>query len=129
MRRVLEGLSDVPRTEGAALPPRAAAFVARLLDAFDQEPGISDQGSESPRPAPAAQPAAPPAEPLTPREQEVLRLLVAGASNSEIAGELVISLATVKKHVSNILGKLGVANRVQAIARARTLLEGPNGTP
>jgi LuxR family maltose regulon positive regulatory protein len=49
----------------------------------------------------------------------VLRLLVAGASNAEIASQLVISLATVKKHVSNVLGKLGVATRAQAIARVR----------
>jgi len=58
-------------------------------------------------------------EPLTQREQDVLRLLVAGASNQEIATQLVISLATVKKHVSNLLGKLGVESRTQAIARAR----------
>jgi LuxR family transcriptional regulator, maltose regulon positive regulatory protein len=58
-------------------------------------------------------------EPLTPREQEVLHLLVEGASNQEIAKELVISVATVKKHVSNLLGKLGVESRIQAIARAR----------
>ena len=46
-------------------------------------------------------------------------MLLAGASNQEIAAKLVISLATVKKHVSNLLGKLGVATRSQAIARAR----------
>jgi LuxR family maltose regulon positive regulatory protein len=57
-------------------------------------------------------------EPITKREQEILRLLIAGASNQQIAAELVISLATVKKHVSNLLGKLGVASRTQAIARA-----------
>jgi len=58
-------------------------------------------------------------EPLTSREQEVLRLLVDGASNQEIATQLVISLATVKKHVSNVLGKLGVESRIQAVARTR----------
>lgn len=60
-----------------------------------------------------------PVEPLTGREQEVLRLLMAGASNQEFATYLVISLATVKKHVSNVLGKLGLATRAPAIARAR----------
>ena len=61
---------------------------------------------------------------LTRREQEVLRLLAAGASNQEIAQTLVISLDTVKKHVSHLLNKLGVTSRTQAIvlARARSLL-------
>src|SRR5262249_25892808 len=60
-------------------------------------------------------------EPLTQREQEVLRLLAEGASNQEIARQLVVSLATVKKHVANILSKLGVENRTQAVVRARSL--------
>jgi LuxR family transcriptional regulator, maltose regulon positive regulatory protein len=128
MRRALQGLYDTPRDEDDALPPRAAAFIAKLLAIFDQGSGIRDQGSGALRPAPDPQPLAPLLEPLTQREQEVLRLLVAGASNSEIASELVISLATVKKHVSNILGKLGVANRVQAIAHARPHLEEQNAT-
>jgi LuxR family maltose regulon positive regulatory protein len=60
-------------------------------------------------------------EPLTARECEVLRLLDAGASNRDIAHDLVLSLGTVKKHVSNICGKLGVQSRIQAVARARAL--------
>ena len=60
-------------------------------------------------------------EPLTEREREVLRWLVAGASNREIARRLVLSLGTVKKHVSNICSKLNVQSRTQAIARARDL--------
>ncbi len=58
-------------------------------------------------------------EPLTPQEQRVLRLLAGGASNREIATQLVISLATAKKHMANILSKLGAANRTQALVRAR----------
>ena len=58
---------------------------------------------------------------LTVREYEVLRLLEAGASNRTIAQRLVVSLGTVKKHVSNIYGKLGVQSRTQAVARARVL--------
>jgi LuxR family transcriptional regulator, maltose regulon positive regulatory protein len=60
-------------------------------------------------------------EALTGREREVLRLLMDGASNREIARHLVLSVNTVKKHVLNICGKLGVQSRTQAIAQARTL--------
>jgi LuxR family maltose regulon positive regulatory protein len=60
-------------------------------------------------------------EPLTARELEVLRLLAAGAPNRAIARELVITLDTVKRHVSNLFRKLEVANRTQAVARAREL--------
>jgi len=61
---------------------------------------------------PPARPLSP--EPLTERELEVLRLIARGKSNREIAGELVISEATVRTHVSNILGKLQLASRTQA---------------
>jgi LuxR family maltose regulon positive regulatory protein len=60
-------------------------------------------------------------EPLTDRELEVLGLLAAGRSNQRIAEELVVSLDTVKKHVSHVLSKLGAANRTEAVARAREL--------
>jgi NarL family two-component system response regulator LiaR len=53
-------------------------------------------------------------EKLTPRETEVLRLLARGMSNKEIGAALVIGEKTVKTHVSNILGKLGVPSRIQA---------------
>jgi LuxR family maltose regulon positive regulatory protein len=58
---------------------------------------------------------------LTPREVEVLRLLVTGASNKTIAETLVVSLPTVKTHISRILDKLGVETRSAAAARAREL--------
>ena len=57
-------------------------------------------------------------EDLTRREWEIFHLVMIGKSNSEIAGELVISVSTVKYHVSNILSKLGVKNRAEAIAYA-----------
>ena len=50
-----------------------------------------------------------------------MRLIVAGKSNRELASELVISVGTAKWHVHNVLQKLGVSNRPQAIARAREL--------
>jgi LuxR family maltose regulon positive regulatory protein len=60
-------------------------------------------------------------EPLSARELEVLVLLTAGHSNRVIADRLFIGLDTVKRHVTHIFGKLGVANRTQAAARAREL--------
>ncbi len=51
----------------------------------------------------------------------MLRLLLEGASNREIACRLVLSVNTVKRHVYNLCGKLGVQSRTQAIIRARTL--------
>jgi LuxR family maltose regulon positive regulatory protein len=117
MARLLGGLAAAQRTGRvvfpAAVPQR---YLERLARAF--------------RPTPAAG-AAPPAPggtemdglggPLSGRELEVLRLLAAGRSNQQIADELVVSLATVKKHVGHILGKLAAANRTQAVARARIL--------
>jgi LuxR family maltose regulon positive regulatory protein len=60
-------------------------------------------------------------DPLSERELEVLQLVARGDSNQEIADRLVITLDTVKRHVTHIFEKLGVHNRVQAVARARTL--------
>ena len=60
-------------------------------------------------------------QPLTPREVEVLRLISSGASNQQIAEELVLSLHTVKRHVANILRKLDASSRTQAATRAQEL--------
>lgn len=57
-------------------------------------------------------------EGLTEREQEVLKLMVDGLNNAQIAESLVVSLSTVKYHISNILMKLGVENRVAAVTMA-----------
>src|SRR5262249_22274279 len=60
-------------------------------------------------------------EPLTARETQVLHLLAVGAPNQQIADDLVVTLATVKKHITHVLGKLGAANRTEAASRARQL--------
>ena len=60
-------------------------------------------------------------EPLSKRELEVLHLIDKGLSNQKIAEKLHVTLHTVKKHTSNIYGKLGVKSRTQAVARGREL--------
>jgi LuxR family maltose regulon positive regulatory protein len=84
-------------------------YVEKLLAAFDGDRSYFPHAAE----------ALP--EPLSPREQEVLELVAAGLTNREIAEQLVISPETVKKHTGTIYGKLGVSNRTEAVARARTL--------
>ncbi len=61
--------------------------------------------------------------PLTSREREVIELVGTGATNSEIAGTLVISESTVKSHVKHILRKLGAANRAEAVSRHLGMIE------
>ncbi len=60
-------------------------------------------------------------EPLSERELDVLRRVAAGYSNKEIAQDLVVAASTVKRHISNMYGKLEVGSRIQAVARAREL--------
>jgi DNA-binding NarL/FixJ family response regulator len=60
-------------------------------------------------------------EPLSTRELEILGVLASGASNREIANQLFITEGTVKNHVSNILGKLGVRDRTQAALKAKEM--------
>lgn len=74
----------------------------------------------TPQPVPAL--TAPPlVEPLTERQLEILKLMAAGYSNQEIAGELFLGVSTVKWHLLGIFGKLQVKNRTQAVAHARQL--------
>jgi len=60
-------------------------------------------------------------EPLSEREVEILRLIASGASNREIADALFLAEGTVKNHVTNILGKLGVRDRTQAAIKAKDI--------
>jgi LuxR family transcriptional regulator, maltose regulon positive regulatory protein len=100
-------------TVAAQVPP---AYLGRLLDAFERA-GLPVLA----RPRRGAVVVAGLIEPVSARELEVLGLLAAGKPNQAIAEELVVTLETVKSHVAHILSKLGVANRTQAVARAREL--------
>lgn len=94
------------------------AYLELLLREFDQQPVARSPRWES---EPSSSQPSPLLDPLSAREQEVLRLLARGASNQDMANALVIATSTIKHHVSNILSKLEVTNRTQAVARARAL--------
>ncbi|MCA9908057.1 MAG: response regulator transcription factor [Anaerolineae bacterium] len=112
-----EGTALIPLlaavVEHKATPDRLRTYAQELLAAF------AERGS-----AEAVQSigkAAGLIEPLTARELEVLQCIATGDSNQAIADQLVITVRTVKKHITNILGKLDATNRTQAVARAREL--------
>jgi LuxR family maltose regulon positive regulatory protein len=88
----------------------APDFVQRLTNALGMD------GADR-----SAQPVSPLVESLTDRETEVLQLLGAGQTNQAIADALFITINTVKKHTTNIYGKLGVHSRTQAVVRAQEL--------
>jgi DNA-binding NarL/FixJ family response regulator len=104
-------LKDAPAEELAAAVRVVAAgdsllapgVTRRVIDAFVR------------RPAPPPRPSEPLLDSLTPRELEVLGLLARGLSNLDIAARLFVSEGTTKTHVSNVLTKLGLRDRVQAV--------------
>ena len=100
VRRVREGESS--------LDPELAARLLRRLAA-------EDHGEA--RPAAGGLPS----DVLTPRELEVLELVQRGRSNREVAEELFISRGTVKRHIENIMARLGVSDRTQAVVKALQL--------
>jgi LuxR family maltose regulon positive regulatory protein len=91
----------------------APAYTARLLAAF--------LGPAAPLPSGLQPPTPGLVEPLSEQELRVLQLVASGMSNRETAQELYVTVGTVKKHLNNIFGKLGVNSRTQAVARAREL--------
>jgi DNA-binding NarL/FixJ family response regulator len=113
--KLTEAIRAAARGESFLQPSVAAKVVAefaRLTDAPSPKP------SEIPEAGRRGQPLI---EPLSDRELEILRLLAEGQSNKEIAAALVIAEGTVKNHVTNVLGKLGVRDRTQAALKAREL--------
>ena len=115
MAALLARLAAAQKAESAAADNVPPGCLAKVLRAFD--------GQDDPQGAGWGTAVAVPGlvEQLTARELEVLVLMAAGMSNPRIAGQLVVTLDTVKKHVSHLLGKLGAANRTEAVARARQL--------
>ena len=99
MKALLERL----KSQGGELKP----YILKLLAAFEGTDGRT-KGQ-------------PLVEPLSERELEVLCLVEQGLSNREIAQRLVVSIGTVKTHVHNLIKKIGVSSRMQAVARAREL--------
>ncbi len=103
-----EGEALIPLLRRAATQGIEPKYVTTLLQALQEETATVD----------VAQPLV---EPLSERELELLALVADGLSNQQIADTLVISLATTKKHMSNILGKLAAGNRTEAVRRAQDL--------
>lgn len=103
-KKLVEAIQAAARGESFLQPSIAAKVVAEF--------------TRQSAPRPTAQPLV---EPLTSRELDILRLLAQGQNNKEIADELVITEGTVKNHVTNILGKLGVRDRTQAALKAKEL--------
>jgi LuxR family maltose regulon positive regulatory protein len=90
-------------------------YAIRLLSQFDAESLAITAAQEK------ASPTGDLVEPLSQRELEVLNLIAVGRTNQEIARQLIVSPGTVKAHTANIYRKLDVANRTEAVARARQL--------
>lgn len=113
MRALLAGVRDaLLRGAHGSGSNISLDYVASLLNAFAEETNVSAGASAPPSSL---------AERLSEREGEVLHLIDQGLSNQEIAEQFVVALSTVKWHVNNLFGKLGVRSRTQALLRAREL--------
>ena len=114
MAALLRSLIQHPTNGGVQASPNGSpdGYAGTLLERFALEAPRAGNRGEAPAPG---------IEPLSDRETEVLALVADGRTNSQIAGELYLSVGTVKAHVHHIFGKLLVRNRSQAVARAREL--------
>jgi len=116
-------LKDVP-SEKLVEAIRAAAAGQSFLQPSVAAKVVAEFARLTSRPAtavPTETAVSPLVEPLSDRELEILVLVARGASNREIASQLYIAEGTVKNHVTNILGKLGVRDRTQAALKAKEL--------
>lgn len=105
-QKLIEAIKTAVRGETFLQP----SVAARLVAEFNRLSQRSSAGAGHPL-----------VEPLSERELEILRELAKGASNREIAAQLFIAEGTVKNHVTNILGKLDVRDRTQAVLKAQQL--------
>jgi DNA-binding CsgD family transcriptional regulator len=117
MRAVLDDLA----VAGPPERPASTAAAAHPQGSPTPQGRPTPQGWPIPQEAPRGREAPALVEALSEREVEVLRLLAEGRSNQEIARALVVVVGTVKSHVHNICGKLGVPTRGRAVARAQEL--------
>jgi DNA-binding NarL/FixJ family response regulator/tetratricopeptide (TPR) repeat protein len=126
--RLAEALSGAGDREQATAAARAAHATATRLGAARLQAALEDLARRGRLDLGIGLPAERRLAGLTPRELEVLRLLVEGRSNRQIAEQLFISAKTASVHVTNLLSKLGVHSRLEAAAMARRLgLEQPAG--
>lgn len=103
--KLVEAIRTAARGETFLQPSVAAKVVAEFARLTEQKPSPPQSL----------------VEPLSEREMEIMALVATGASNKEIATELFIAEGTVKNHLTNILGKLGVRDRTQAALKAKEL--------
>lgn len=104
--KLVEAIREAAAGHSFLQPSIAAKVIAELARS---EPALSNAADQKL------------VEPLSGRELEILACLAAGASNREISAQLFITEGTVKNHVTNILGKLGVRDRTQAALRGKEL--------
>ncbi|MCS5715787.1 response regulator transcription factor [Herbiconiux sp. CPCC 205716] len=115
---LVEAVQVVARGDALLSPDVTRRVIESFTERRAEVPAAGDAGRASAALTPAPELAAPELAALTDREREVLELLAAGRSNAEIARELYLGEATVKTHVSKILQKLGLRDRIQAVVFA-----------
>jgi DNA-binding NarL/FixJ family response regulator len=113
---LVEAIRTVAQGHALLAPEVTRRVIAAM--AADGSGRATGAGAGAAGDAGAAQPATDPLPQLTSREREVLILVAQGLSNAEIAKQVFVSEATIKTHVSNVLAKLGVRDRVQAVVSA-----------